>query len=88
MWAAEMSDELAIGGPGAVSVVTTKLEEASRHLDSLGGDLGALRRQLVVLDRTVTGSALHAGDAPLSAVAAERAIDDAEIGPGPVRGNQ
>ena len=31
-----MSDELAIGGPGAVSVVTTKLEEASRHLDKLG----------------------------------------------------
>jgi hypothetical protein len=75
-----MSDELAIGGPGAVSVVTTKLEEASRHLDGLGGDLGALRRQLVVLDRTVTGSALHLGDAPLSAVAAERAIDDAESG--------
>jgi hypothetical protein len=75
-----MSDELAIGGPGAVSVVTTKLEEASRHLDSLGGDLGVLRRQLVVLDRAVTGSALRAGDAPLSAIAAERSIDDAESG--------
>jgi hypothetical protein len=75
-----MSDDLAIGGPGAVSVVTTKLEEASRHLDSLGVDLGALRRQLVVRGRTVTAAALRAGDAPLSAVAAERAIDDVETG--------
>ena len=75
-----MSNDLAIGGPGAVSVVTTKLENASRHLEGLNGDLGALRRQLVCLDRTVTAAALRAGDAPFSAFAAERSIDDAQRG--------
>ncbi|MEO7007219.1 MAG: hypothetical protein ABI275_01960 [Terrimesophilobacter sp.] len=73
-----MSDDLAIGGPGAVSVVTTKLEDASRHLARLSGDLGALRWQLACLDRDVTAAALRTGEAPFSAFAAERAIDDTE----------
>ncbi|GAB3040746.1 hypothetical protein GCM10027052_22550 [Parafrigoribacterium mesophilum] len=75
-----MSDDLAIGGPGAVSVVTTKLKAAARRLDSLSGDVGAIRRQLIVIDRTVTASALRSVDAPLSAIAAERAIDAADAG--------
>ncbi|MEO9201305.1 MAG: hypothetical protein ABI253_02705, partial [Mycobacterium sp.] len=61
-------------------VVTTKLEDASRAMQGLSGELSALRRQLAYLDRAVTAAALRAGDAPFSAFAAQRAIGDVEAG--------
>ena len=75
-----MSDDLAIGRPGATSVVTTKLEEAAGALRALHAELGRYRRELAALDRIVTSAALSSADAPISAMAAERAIDDAEAG--------
>lgn len=72
-----MSDDLAIGRPGATSVVTTKLEEAADRLEGLRGELGRYRRELAALDRVVTTGALLQADAPLSAMDAEWSIDGA-----------
>ena len=73
-----MSDELAIGGPNTTSVVTTELAAAARHLEGLATELRHFRGQLTGLDRLVSSGMLRLADAPMSAVAAERAIDETE----------
>ena len=73
-----MSDELAIGGPNTTSVVTTELAAESWHLERLAAELAHYRAELSVLDRLVSSGMLRRADAPLSALAAERAIDEAE----------
>jgi hypothetical protein len=77
-----VSDDLAIGAPGATSVVTTRLEEAADRLEALHGELDRYRRELAILDRVTTAGALARADAPLSAMDAEHAIDDAVAGLG------
>ena len=72
-----MSDDLAIGGPDWASVVTTDLLEQVQQLRLLGGELTHYRAELAGIDRLVSMGALHAVDSPFSAIAAERAIDDA-----------
>ncbi len=71
-----MSDDLAVGGPGAISVFTTALVEESRRLARAEGQLSDLRRELASLDRVVGNGILAAADAPRSALLAETAIDE------------
>lgn len=72
-----MADELAIGGPGTTSVVTTELVDQSLRLRALAGELRHCSRRLLALDRRVPGGALTEVDAPLSALRAEAAIERA-----------
>ncbi|WP_165066387.1 alpha/beta hydrolase family protein [Marisediminicola senii] len=72
-----MSDELVIGGGGVVGVGTASLYEYATSIETAGELMGECAVRLASAnDRTAPGM-LRAGDAPLSAVRAERAIDDA-----------
>lgn len=72
-----MSDDLAVGGPGTTSVLTTELVEEAMRLAQLGWELKDCRRELGALDRMVGNGILNAADAPRSAMIAEQAIDNA-----------
>ncbi|MBB5633083.1 hypothetical protein BKA04_001306 [Cryobacterium mesophilum] len=72
-----MSDDLAVGGPGTTSVLTTELRDEAGYVALLGIELDACRSGLVWLDRIIGNGILGAADAPLSALQAEEAIDDA-----------
>ncbi len=73
-----MSDDLAVGGPGTTSVLTSALVEEARAVSGLEGQLQSCRRQLASLDRIVGNGILAAADAPRSALLAEAAIDEAD----------
>lgn len=72
-----VSDDLAVGGPGTTSVLTTELRDEAGHVARLGHELDACRGELAGLDRIIGNGILGAADAPLSALQAEEAIDDA-----------
>lgn len=74
-----MSDDLAVGGPGTTSVLTTELVHQSYRFSALHRRLGTLLHQLVGLDRVVGDGVLRAADAPQSALLAESAIDSATV---------
>lgn len=72
-----VSDDLAVGGPSSTSVLTTELVEESSRLTQLGWEMEGCLHDLAAIDRVVGGGILHAADAPLSAIRAEQAIDEA-----------
>lgn len=72
-----MADDLAVGGPGATSVLTTALVDESARLARLAGELASCRRELAALDRVIGNGILSAADAPRSALLAESEIDRA-----------
>ncbi len=72
-----MSDDLAIGGPGTTTVLTTELEEEASRLHGLLWEIENCHRELVALDRVIGNGILNAADAPQSALRAEQAIDEA-----------
>ena len=74
-----MSDDLAVGGPGATSVLTTELVHQAYRFSVLHRGLGALSHQLIGIDRIVGNGLLRAADAPQSALLAESAIDHATV---------
>ncbi|MET4702565.1 hypothetical protein [Frigoribacterium sp. UYMn621] len=72
-----MAGDLVIGGGGSVAVATSELFEDARRLAELRALLTECHRQLVVIDRVVGVAQLNDLAAPSSALAAERAMDDA-----------
>lgn len=72
-----VSDDIAVGGPGSTSVLTTELVQEARLLMQLGWEMEGFQRDLRALDRVVGNGILVASDAPLSALNAENAIDEA-----------
>ncbi|MCC6270044.1 MAG: hypothetical protein IT190_02075 [Microbacteriaceae bacterium] len=77
-----MSDDLAVGGPASTSVLTTELVEECSRLSRLGWEMEGCLRELMAIDRVVGNGILNAADAPLSALRAEQAIDEATAGLG------
>jgi hypothetical protein len=74
-----VSDDLAVGGPGATSVLTTELVHQSYRFSALHQGLGGMSHRLAGLDRVVGNGVLRAADAPQSALLAESAIDSARV---------
>ena len=74
-----MSDDLAVGGPHATSVLTTSLVQQSHQLGTLHRELVGCQRQLASIDRIIGNGILTAADAPQSAIQAEAAMDDAAV---------
>ena len=72
-----MSDGLTVSGGGSFAVATAELGGASAGLRDLAGVAGSCTAQLATIDRLVDRAALFDVDAPISALAAERAIDEA-----------
>jgi hypothetical protein len=72
-----VSDDLIISGGGSVAVATDALLEQEQHLLFASRELSACVQRLTAIDTLVTRGRLVQADAPLSAVHAERAIDDA-----------
>lgn len=74
-----VSDDLAVGGPGSTSVLTTELEQEAAEFRHLSHELESCQRELAAVDRVVGGGILSAADAPISALNAEHAMDEAAV---------
>lgn len=74
-----MSDDLAVGEPGATTVVTTELVHQSYRFREVRRELGSLLHRLASVDRVIGNGTLRAADAPQSALLAEAAIDEATV---------
>lgn len=72
-----MSDDLAVGGPGSTTVLTTELEEEATRLANIEQEIESCHRGLVYLDSIIGTGLLGASDAPLSAFQAEGSIREA-----------
>jgi hypothetical protein len=72
-----VSDLLIIGGGGTARVETSAMSEAAARLRHAESELEACIRSLASIDRMIGSSLLRAADAPLSSIAAERAMADA-----------
>ncbi len=72
-----MSNDLVIGGGGAIAVATSELFDDARRLGEVRGLLSECHRQLISIDRLVGPTQLKTLPAPGRALAAERAMDDA-----------
>ena len=72
-----MSNDLIIGGPRTIGVLTSALIHESLQCRRLGSDLGEIRRRLGGIDRMIGAGIIAAADAPRSVLQAEAAIDDA-----------
>jgi len=72
-----MAGDLVIGGGGSIAVATSELFDDARRLSELRGVLSECHRQLVTIDRLVGSPQLNSLASPGSALAAERAMDDA-----------
>lgn len=70
-----MADDLAVGGPGTTSVLTTALVDEAGRMLRLTGELESCRRDLAAIDRTIGNGILTAADAPRSVLLAESEID-------------
>lgn len=72
-----MAGDIVIGGGGSIAVATSELFEDARRLSDLHAMLSSCRGQLISIDRLVGVALLNTLAAPSSALAAERAMDDA-----------
>lgn len=72
-----MAGDIVIGGGGSIAVATSELFEDARRLSDLHEMLSNCRGQLISIDRLVGVALLNTVAAPSSALAAERAMDDA-----------
>ncbi|MCU1422050.1 MAG: hypothetical protein JWN36_1701 [Microbacteriaceae bacterium] len=72
-----MGDGLTIGGGGSIAVGTDELLEAAGALREMTDELARCGRELASIDRIVSEGQLRAADAPISALDAERLMDDA-----------
>ena len=72
-----MSNDLIIGGPRTIGVLTSALIHESLRCRRLGSDLDEIRRRLGGIDRMIGAGIIAAADAPRSVLQAEAAIDDA-----------
>ena len=72
-----MAGDIVIGGGGSVAVATSELFDDARRLSELRALLSESHRQLVTIDRLMGPSQLNFLASAASALAAERAIDDA-----------
>ncbi len=72
-----MAGDIVIGGGGSIAVATSELFDDARRLDELRSALSECQRQLVSIDRLVRAPQLATLPLPSSAIAAERAMDDA-----------
>ncbi len=72
-----MGDGLIIGGGGSLAVGTDGLFETAAALGAMTDELVRCRRELASIDRMVSSGELHATSAPVGALDAERAMDDA-----------
>ncbi len=66
-------------------MLTTELEQEAALLAQVGWEMESFQRELGALDRVVGNGMLRAADAPLSALNAERAIDEAFAAVGQAR---
>lgn len=72
-----MADDLVVSGGGSIAVATSELLGQGRRLGRLGDELTSCIARLSTIDRTITLRKLRIADAPLSALIAERHLDDA-----------
>jgi hypothetical protein len=72
-----MAGDLVIGGGGSIAVATSELFDDARRLRDLRALLSESHRRLIVIDRLVGFPQLNSLPSPASALAAERAMDDA-----------
>jgi hypothetical protein len=72
-----VSDDLVVSGGGSTAVATEALLSQRQHLEAMARDLSSCLGRLVSIDRIVTVSGILAADAPVSALEAERRIDEA-----------
>jgi hypothetical protein len=74
-----VSGDIVVSGGGSSAVATSELFAQAQQLDLLHERLAGCLNLAAAVDRIVTSSALDAADAPPSAAAAERDLDDAAI---------
>jgi hypothetical protein len=74
---AAMAGDIVIGGGGSIAVATSELFEDAQRLSELRALLSDCHGQLVSIDRLLGTAQLNALESPSSALAAERAMDDA-----------
>ncbi|MEO7348907.1 MAG: hypothetical protein ABIW32_03455 [Terrimesophilobacter sp.] len=74
-----MSDDLAVGGPGSTTVVTTELWDEAARLTVIEHEIESCHRELDYIDSVIGSGLLGASDAPHSAFQAERAIRDGAV---------
>jgi hypothetical protein len=74
-----VSGDIVVSGGGSSAVATSELFAQAQRLDLLHERLAGCLNLAAAVDRIVTSSALDAADAPPSAAAAERDLDDAAI---------
>lgn len=72
-----MAGDIVIGGGGSIAVATSELFDDARRLGELRALLSESHRQIITIDRLVGVTQLNSLASPTSAVAAERAMDDA-----------
>jgi hypothetical protein len=72
-----VGDGLIIGGGGSIAVGTDELLESAGALRAMTEELARCGRELASIDRIVSEGRLRAADAPISAMDAERSMDDA-----------
>ena len=72
-----VSDELIVSGGGSTAVATAELFAQARELAVLDNDLTFCATRVAAIDRWTTASQLRIADAPISALVAERHLDDA-----------
>lgn len=72
-----MSDDIVISGGGSTAVATGELSLQSHQLHRAATRLSDVAQRLARIDRVVTAGAIRSADAPVSAMDAERDIDDA-----------
>jgi hypothetical protein len=72
-----VAGDIMIGGGGSIAVATSELFEDARRLNELRSLLSESHRELVIIDRLMGHSQLSSLPCPASALAAERAMDDA-----------
>lgn len=76
-----MADDIVISGGGSIAVATSELFDDARRLGELRALLSECHRQLISIDRLVGATQLNtlasSSSSSLSALAAERAMDDA-----------
>ena len=73
-----MANDIVISGGGSLAVATSELFDDARRLGELRALLSECHRQLVSIDRLVGVFPLDSLVSPSTALAAERAMDDAE----------
>jgi hypothetical protein len=73
-----MSDDLEVSGGGMTRVATTELLTQSQDLHAFAEAIDGCRRRLAAIDTRVTRARLLAADAPISALSAEAALDQAD----------